>query len=69
MQRFAFLMARREGKLDDTENRKNNCWWKRVYKVTGPREALGFSRKYDSFYSSSPVTAGTAEYKHGFRCK
>lgn len=37
--------------------------------ATGPREALGFGRKYDFFYSSSPVTAGKAEYKHGFRCK
>ena len=70
MQRFAFLMARKEGKLDDTGNRRNNCRWNRVlYKATGPREALGFGRKYDFFYSSSPVTAGKAEHKHGFRCK
>lgn len=40
-----------------------------VYKGTRSREALGFGRKHDSFYSSSPVTAGKAEYKHGFRFK
>lgn len=27
MQRFAFLMIRREGKLDDTGNRRNNYRW------------------------------------------
>jgi len=40
-----------------------------VHKGTGSREALGYGRKHDSFYSSSPVTAGKTEYKHGFRCK
>lgn len=59
-ERENWMIQETEGTITDGQS---------VHKGTGSREALGYGRKHDSFYSSSPVTAGKTEYKHGFRCK
>ena len=68
--RVAFLMTSREEKIADKGDRGDNC---RCNQVGMRGQDLGkhwpwLDRICNSYYNSSLLTAGKAEYKYGFRC-